>query len=69
MTMGEVEVRDALRDAIDRAGTIAKLATKWKVSPALISLSASGRRRPSPTVLKKLGVVREMHTTYTYRWK
>lgn len=60
----ESEVISLVREAVDRAGSMRKLASEWGVSPPMISDLLGGRRGPGPKILRHLGLKRIKSVSY-----
>lgn len=48
---------------VERAGSFRKLAEKWGVSHAFLHDVVNGRRRPTDTITKRIGLRRVLHRT------
>lgn len=57
--MTEEQLTQAIRDAVEKAGSLRALGRKWKVSAQYLCDLVHGRRRAGKMVLDALGLKRE----------
>lgn len=65
--MTEQNIRRMVKQNADEAGSIRKLGLAWGLSAAYLSDVIAGKRRPGPSVLRRVGVVaKRIPARYTY---